>query len=71
MIVCVGFGAIFSYMAAMMTNVVNFSLVHRGKVVGILDASFSGGPALMALIYGEFFVKVYNDIILVVFFFKL
>jgi hypothetical protein len=45
-------------MAAMMTNVVNFSLVHRGKVVGILDASFSGGPALMALIYGEFFVKV-------------
>lgn len=56
-----GFGAIFTYMAAMMTNVVNFSVAHRGKVVGILDASFSGGPALMALIYGEFFIQGHDQ----------
>ncbi|XP_076466799.1 uncharacterized protein LOC143298023 [Babylonia areolata] len=52
-----GFGAIFTYMAAMMTTVLNFSLAHRGKIIGILDACFSGGPALVALVYGEFFVR--------------
>ncbi|KAK7108420.1 hypothetical protein V1264_016164 [Littorina saxatilis] len=52
-----GFGAVFSYMAAMLTTVMNFSGAHRGKVVGVLDACFSGGPALMALIYGEFFIQ--------------
>ena len=52
-----GFGAIFTYMAAMLTSVMNFSVAHRGKVVGILDASFSAGPALMALLYGEFFTR--------------
>ncbi|KAL8600140.1 hypothetical protein ACOMHN_060092 [Nucella lapillus] len=52
-----GFGAIFTYMAAMMTTVMNFSLVHRGKVVGLLDACFSAGPALMAFLYGELFVQ--------------
>ena len=44
-------------MAAMLTSVMNFSVAHRGKVVGILDASFSAGPALMALLYGEFFTR--------------
>ena len=52
-----GFGAIFLYMAALTTNIDNFSAKHRGKVVGILDASFSAGPALIALVYGVIFAK--------------
>nr|KAG5708915.1 hypothetical protein BaRGS_009324 [Batillaria attramentaria] len=52
-----GFGAIFTYMAAMTTNCLNFSDRHRGKVIGLLDAFFSAGPAVMALAYGSFFVK--------------
>lgn len=50
-----GFGAIFLYMASLTTNINNFNPKHRGKVVGILDASFSAGPALIALIYGVAF----------------
>ncbi|VDI02489.1 Hypothetical predicted protein [Mytilus galloprovincialis] len=50
-----GFGAIFLYMAAMTTNSINFNPKHRGKIVGILDASFSAGPAIMALLYGKIF----------------
>ncbi|OWF44832.1 probable transporter MCH1 [Mizuhopecten yessoensis] len=52
-----GFGAIFMYMASMITNINNFHPKHRGKVIGILDASFSGGPALFAFLYGECFAK--------------
>ncbi|CAC5410559.1 unnamed protein product [Mytilus coruscus] len=50
-----GFGAIFLYMAAMTTNVINFSPKHRGKIIGLLDASFSGGPAVMS------FLNVWNS----------
>ena len=52
-----GFGAIFMYMASLTTNMNNFPPKHRGKVVGILDASFSAGPALIALIYGVSFTN--------------
>ncbi|XP_046360087.1 probable transporter MCH1 [Haliotis rufescens] len=52
-----GLGAIFTYMVSMMANVSNFHAKHRGKVIGVLDASFSGGPALVALIYGTLFVN--------------
>ncbi|XP_063409263.1 uncharacterized protein LOC134692704 [Mytilus trossulus] len=55
-----GFGAIFLYMAAMTTNVINFSPKHRGKIIGLLDASFSGGPAVMAFLYGVLFAKGRN-----------
>ena len=48
-------------MAAIMTSVMNFSVAHRGKVVGILDSCFSGGPALMALLYGVFFVRGHDE----------
>lgn len=51
-----GFGSGFLYMASLMTNMNNFAPQHRGKVVGILDGSFSAGPALTALIYGFVFV---------------
>lgn len=44
-------------MASMITNINNFHPKHRGKVIGILDASFSGGPALFALLYGTVFAK--------------
>lgn len=43
------------YMASLTTNMKNFAPKHRGKVVGILDASFSAGPALIALLYGVLF----------------
>ena len=33
----------------------NFHPKHRGKVVGLLDASFSAGPALVSLLYGVLF----------------
>ncbi|XP_041378076.1 probable transporter MCH1 [Gigantopelta aegis] len=58
-----GFGAIFTYMASMMTNISNFSPKHRGKVIGILDASFSCGPTLVALVYGTLFTNghVHDD----------
>ncbi|XP_064613378.1 uncharacterized protein LOC135477152 [Liolophura sinensis] len=52
-----GFGAIFTYMSSLMTNMQNFHPRYRGSVVGILDAFFSAGPALFALIYGECFVN--------------
>lgn len=52
-----GFGAIFMYMASLTTNMNNFAPKHRGKVVGILDASFSAGPALIALLYGVIFTN--------------
>ncbi|XP_046547135.1 probable transporter MCH1 [Haliotis rubra] len=52
-----GLGAIFTYMVSMMANVNNFRPKHRGKIIGVLDASFSGGPALVALIYGTLFVN--------------
>ncbi|XP_060579682.1 uncharacterized protein LOC132736522 [Ruditapes philippinarum] len=52
-----GFGAIFMYMASLTTNMNNFQPKHRGKVVGILDASFSAGPALISLLYGVLFTN--------------
>ena len=57
----IGFGAIFTYMACMMTNIENFNPKHRGKVIGILDASFSCGPALVALVYGTLFTNGHNN----------
>ena len=45
------------YMASFIVNVNNFKPKHRGKVVGILDASFSAGPALVALLYGVLFAN--------------
>ena len=33
----------------------NFHPRHRGKIVGILDASFSGGPALFSALYGTIY----------------
>lgn len=45
------------YMASLITSMTNFPPKHRGKVVGTLDASFSGGPALFAAMYGAFFVN--------------
>ena len=47
-------------MASMTTNINNFHPKHRGKVIGILDASFSGGPALIALIYGVAFKNAHE-----------
>lgn len=56
-----GFGAIFTYMAAMTTNIHNFTGKHRGKIIGLLDASFSAGPAIMAVVYGSFFVNGHDN----------
>ncbi|WAR14985.1 MCH1-like protein [Mya arenaria] len=50
-----GFGAILMYMASLTTNMNNFHPKHRGKVIGLLDASFSAGPALISLLYGVLF----------------
>ncbi|XP_069114415.1 uncharacterized protein [Argopecten irradians] len=52
-----GFGAIFMYMASLITSMENFPPKHRGKIVGTLDACFSGGPALFSLLYGACFVN--------------
>lgn len=52
-----GFGAIFMYMASLTTSMNNFHPKHRGKIVGILDASFSGGPALFSALYGTIFAR--------------
>lgn len=53
----VGFGATFFYMTPLAINMGNFHPKHRGKVVGVMDASFSAGPAIFAAIYGTLFVK--------------
>lgn len=45
------------YMASMIPNMNNFHPKHRGKVIGVLNASFSGGPALFAFLYGECFAN--------------
>jgi MFS family permease len=55
------FGAIFMYMASLTTNMNNFHLKNRGKVVGILDASFSAGPALMSFLYGLLFAEGHTN----------
>ncbi|CAC5357921.1 unnamed protein product [Mytilus coruscus] len=52
-----GFGSAYIYMASLMTNMNNFHLRHRGKVVGILDGCFSAGPAITAFIYELVFVN--------------
>ena len=52
-----GTGSIAFYMAALATNIPNFNPKHRGKLVGTMDGSFSAGPAILALIYGAFFVN--------------
>ena len=44
-------------MVALATNIPNFNPKHRGKFVGTMDGSFSAGPAVLALIYGAFFVN--------------
>ncbi|XP_050413644.2 uncharacterized protein LOC126828108 [Patella vulgata] len=50
-----GFGAIFTYMSCLTTSMNNVHSKHRGKIVGLLDSSFSAGPALVALLYGVCF----------------
>ncbi|XP_061188394.1 uncharacterized protein LOC133196538 [Saccostrea echinata] len=52
-----GFGATFFYMTPLSINMGNFHPKHRGKIVGIMDASFSAGPAIFAAIYGTLFVQ--------------
>ncbi|XP_055958198.1 uncharacterized protein LOC126828107 [Patella vulgata] len=52
-----GFGCIFTYMACLTTSMHNVHAKHRGKIVGLLDSSFSAGPAIFALIYGVCFVN--------------
>lgn len=52
-----GFGATFFYMTPLAINMGNYHPKHRGKVVGVMDASFSAGPAIFAAIYGTMFVK--------------
>lgn len=47
-------------MSAMTVNIVNINPKHRGKVIGLLDASFSAGPALMSFLYGVAFAKNRN-----------
>ena len=44
-------------MVALATNIPNFNPKHRGKLVGTMDGSFSAGPAILALVYGAFFVN--------------
>ncbi|KAK6182568.1 hypothetical protein SNE40_010222 [Patella caerulea] len=50
-----GFGSLFSYMSALNTNVVNFPAEHRGKVIGLLNACFTGSPSIFALLYYHVF----------------
>lgn len=57
----IGFGAIFMYMASLTTSMNNFHPKHRGKIVGILDASFSGGPALFSALYGTIFARGHTE----------
>ncbi|XP_048753146.1 uncharacterized protein LOC125664423 isoform X2 [Ostrea edulis] len=52
-----GFGATFFYMTPLSINMGNFHPKHRGKIVGIMDASFSAGPAIFAGLYGALFVQ--------------
>ena len=52
-----GTGSIAFYMVALATNIPNFNPKHRGKLVGTMDGSFSAGPAILAFIYGVFFVN--------------
>ncbi|CAH1773488.1 unnamed protein product [Owenia fusiformis] len=52
-----GLSASFTYMACMTINIKNFHPKHRGKTIGILDASFSAGPAIAAALYGLLFVN--------------
>ena len=58
MFICfTGFGSIFTYMAALTTGIANFDAKYRGTVIGLLDAFFSAGPAIMAAIYGGCYVN--------------
>ena len=52
-----GTGSIAFYMVALATNIPNFNPKHRGKFVGTMDGSFSAGPAILAFVYGSFFVN--------------
>ncbi|KAL5011011.1 hypothetical protein ScPMuIL_013316 [Solemya velum] len=50
-----GLGSIFTYMVALNTNCINFDKKHRGKIIGLLNAFFSGSPSIFAVIYYNVF----------------
>ncbi|ESP02784.1 hypothetical protein LOTGIDRAFT_230330 [Lottia gigantea] len=50
-----GFGSLFSYMAALNTNAINFPAKHRGKVISLLNAFFTGSPSVFVSIYYNVF----------------
>ena len=59
----VGVGACLGYMAVFPVMVRNFSMNQRGRIIGIMDAFFSLGPAIFAAIYGAVFVQghIYDE----------
>ncbi|XP_060069217.1 uncharacterized protein LOC132549310 [Ylistrum balloti] len=46
-----GLGSMFTYIVALNTNAINFHPKHRGKIVGILSASFAGSPSVFSALY--------------------
>ena len=54
-----GYGSSFIYIATMMPNIENAANHHRGKIVGLLDACNSLGPAVFAAIYNTWFTNGY------------
>ena len=56
-----GSGAAMTYMTTMISSMENFHGHNRGKVVGILDASISGGPVLFSVIYNTLFTNGHTE----------
>lgn len=46
-----GIGSVFTYMAALNTNIINFSPKYRGVIVGALNCFFAGSPSVFSVIY--------------------
>ena len=54
---CAGLGYGFTYMVGTAANIRNFSIKKRGLVVGVLHAFLSVGPAMVMLVYTEFYLN--------------
>jgi len=57
-----GTGYGFTYMVGTASNIRNFSVKRRGLVVGVLHAFLSIGPAIVMLVYDEFYIHEYEFI---------
>ena len=57
-----GFGCNFMFTNGLVTNTLNFTILRRGRVVGLLSAFFWAGSSVFSAIYGGLFDTIPNEV---------